>query len=325
MKLLVVNDTHIRGTTPSRRVDNFKETLLNKLQEVRQIAEEEEVDCILHSGDLFDRPDTAPSIVSEFVKVLRSFPMEFYIVAGNHDLYGHNPETLPRTMLGLLVASGIVELIGQDRIIKEDAINEIKVQITGRSFDYTLDNENSEAYEVEKQEDVDYALHLVHGMLLDKPVFEDGYTLIEDIETEADITITGHYHLGYGVKKFNGSYFLNPGSLVRISADLKEISRMPKVALIDLKDEISIELIELDSAQNGDKVLDRSELEKQKFREKRLADFNQQISAAGEFKHFKIDDILDEVANNQNISKNIKEEALNRISQAQERLGGQAQ
>ena len=323
MKLLVVNDTHIRGTTPSRRVDNFKETLLNKLKEIKQISEEENIDIVLHSGDLFDRPDTAPSIVNEFVKLLRDFSMPIYIVAGNHDLYGHNPDTLPRTMLGLLVASGIVNLLDEDGIIWES--DNVKVQLTGKSFDYTLDNKNTEAYEVKKKEDIDYALHLVHGMLLDKPVFEDGYTLIEDVETEADITITGHYHLGYGIKEFNDNYFLNPGSIVRVSADLNEISRMPQVALIDLKKEINIELIKLNSAQKGEKVLDRTELEKQKFREKRLADFNQQISAAGEFKHFKIDDILDEVANNQNISKNVKEEALNRISQAQERLGGQNQ
>lgn len=321
MKFLVVNDTHIRGTTPSRRVDNFKETLLDKLEEVQQIAEEKQVDYILHSGDLFDRPDTAPAIVNEFIKVLKKFSMPFYIVAGNHDLYGHNPDTLPRTMLGVLVASGIVELIPQDGIVEKDC-NNIKVQITGRSFDYTLDNQTTTAYEVKKQQGVDYALHLVHGMLLDKPVFEEGYTLIEDIDTEADITITGHYHLGYGVKKFKDNYFLNPGSLVRISADMKEISRMPKVAVINLKEEIDIELIKLESAQPGNEVLDRTELEKQKFREKRLAEFNQQISAAGEFKHFKIDDILDEVATNQNISQNVKEEALNRISQAQERLGG---
>ena len=323
MKLLVVNDTHIRGTTPSRRVDNFKETLLNKLKEIKQISEEENIDIVLHSGDLFDRPDTAPSIVNEFVKLLRDFSMPIYIVAGNHDLYGHNPDTLPRTMLGLLVASGIVNLLDEDGIIWES--DNVRVQLTGKSFDYTLDNKNTEAYEVKKKEDIDYALHLVHGMLLDKPVFEDGYTLIEDVETEADITITGHYHLGYGIKEFNDNYFLNPGSIVRVSADLNEISRMPQVALIDLKKEINIELIKLNSAQKGEKVLDRTELEKQKFREKRLADFNQQISAAGEFKHFKIDDILDEVANNQNISKNVKEEALNRISQAQERLGGQNQ
>ena len=323
MKLLVVNDTHIRGTTPSRRVDNFKETLLNKLKEIKQISEEENIDIVLHSGDLFDRPDTAPSIVNEFVKLLRDFSMPIYIVAGNHDLYGHNPDTLPRTMLGLLVASGIVNLLDEDGIIWES--DNVRVQLTGKSFDYTLDNKNTEAYEVKKKEDIDYALHLVHGMLLDKPVFEDGYTLIEDVETEADITITGHYHLGDGIKEFNDNYFLNPGSIVRVSADLNEISRMPQVALIDLKKEINIELIKLNSAQKGEKVLDRTELEKQKFREKRLADFNQQISAAGEFKHFKIDDILDEVANNQNISKNVKEEALNRISQAQERLGGQNQ
>jgi predicted phosphodiesterase len=321
MKLLVVSDTHIRGTTPSRRVDNFKETILQKLNEVQQLAEAKKVDYVLHCGDLFDRPDTAPSIVSEFVKVLRSFSMPIYVVAGNHDLYGHNPETLPRTMLGLLAASGIVNLIPEEGIILEE--DSLKLQLTGRSFDYTIDNKNTTAYGVEKNSNVDYAVHLAHGMLLDRPVFEDGYTLIEDVETEADITVTGHYHLGYGIQEFSGNYFLNPGSLVRVSADLKEIARMPQVALIDLNDELNIDLLELETAQLGSEVLDRSELEKQKFREKRLADFHRQIDSAGEFKHFKISDILDEVASNQDIDTTIKEEALARISQAQERLGGQ--
>ena len=321
MKILVVNDTHIRGTTPSRRIDNFKETLLAKLAEVKSIAEKEDVKFVLHTGDLFDRPDTAPSVVNEFIKLLREFSMPIRLVAGNHDLYGHNPDTLPRTMLGVLVASGIVELIKPEGMVLEE--DNVKLQLTGQSFDYTLDNNSTSAYEVEKKESVDYALHLVHGMLLDKPVFEEGYTLIENIDTEADITVTGHYHLGYGIKKYAGTYFVNPGSLVRISADLKEIARMPQVALIELNDSIDIKLITLDSAKPGSEVLDRTELERQKFREKKLADFNREISAAGEFKHFKIDDILDEVASNQNISKKIKEEALNRISQAQERLGGQ--
>ncbi|MGM0501485.1 MAG: metallophosphoesterase [Bacillota bacterium] len=319
MKLLVVNDTHIRGTTPSRRVDNFKETLLTKLREVQQLAEDKDVDYILHGGDLFDRPDTAPSIVSEFVKLLRGFTVPIYLVAGNHDLYGHNPETLSRTMLGLLVAAGIVKIVPPEGTILEE--NNIKLQLTGNSFNYNIDNK-ADAYGIKKKTNVDYALHLVHGMLLDRPIFEEGYTLIEDVETEADITVTGHYHLGYGVKEYKGTSFLNPGALVRVSADLKEIGRMPQVALIDLSTGIDIELIKLKSAQQGAEVLDRSELEKQKFREKRLADFNRQISAAGDFKHFKIDDILDEVANNQNISEVVKKAALERISDAQERLGG---
>ncbi|MCK8826535.1 metallophosphoesterase [Natroniella acetigena] len=321
MKLLIMTDTHIRGTTPSRRMDNFKETLLKKLKEVGQIAVEEEVDFILHGGDLFDRPDTAPSVVNEFIEVLCSYPVPIYLVAGNHDLFGHNPETLPRTMLGVLVASGVVNLVSEEPILlSKDGID---LQLTGKSFDYEVDCKDTTAYSVEKAKDVDYALHLVHGMLLKKPFFDQGYTLIEDVETEADLTVVGHYHLGFDKLEFEGKKFLNPGALVRVSADLKEINRQPQIALVDFKEDVDIQLRELETALKGEEVLDRSEIEDIKFREKKLANFIREVRATEEFKVFSSTDILDELATNHQLESEVVAEARERISQAQERLGGE--
>ncbi len=321
MKLLFLTDTHIRGTTPSRRLDDFKETLLNKLEEVREIAIEEDVDYIIHGGDLFDRPDTAPSVVSDFIKVLKTYPKPIYIVAGNHDLYGHNPQTLSRTMLGILIASGIVNLIPEEPIFLKDQ-DDVVLQLSGMNFDYDIDLNDPEnsAYQVVKCPEADYALHLVHGMLLDKPVFESGYTLIEELETEADITATGHYHLGFGVQQYKNKYFVNPGSLVRASADIKEIKRRPQVAVIELNDEIKINLRKLKSAKPGKDVLDRSAIEEDKFREKKLAEFLRQIKASDDFQVFSINGILDKIANNQGLSKDVIDEALNRLAQVQEEL-----
>ncbi|WP_027339192.1 metallophosphoesterase [Halonatronum saccharophilum] len=319
MKLLVMTDTHIRGTTPSRRLDDFKETLLDKLKEVGEIAHNEGVDYILHGGDLFDRPDTAPSVVSDFIKVLKDYPVPIYIVAGNHDLYGHNPETLPRTMLGILVASGIVSPLSIEPIFLEE--QGVSLQLTGRDFDYDIDAKGSDAYNVSKDESVDYAIHLVHGMLLDKPFFENGYTLIEDVKTEADITIAGHYHLGFGVKTFNRKYFLNPGALVRSSADIKEVKRKPKVAIINLGEEIEIKLMPLKRAKAGKEVLDREAIEEEKYREKKLIDFVREVKASDDFKVLSMQEILNKVANNKDLAEEVTKEALARLAQAQEKLG----
>ncbi|WP_408955922.1 exonuclease SbcCD subunit D [Natroniella sp. ANB-PHB2] len=321
MKLLVMTDTHIRGTTPGRRMDNFKETLLKKLKEVRQIAVDEQVDFILHGGDLFDRPDTAPSVVNEFIKVLCSYPVPIYLVAGNHDLFGHNPETLQRTMLGVLVASGVVNLVSEEPIFLSR--NGIDLQLTGKSFDYEVDCKDTTAYSVKKAKDVDYALHLVHGMLLKKPFFEHGYTLVEDVETEADLIVAGHYHLGFGKLEFNETKFLNPGALVRVSADLKEINRQPQIALVDFTKEVDIQLRRLETAPKGEEVLDRSEIEDVKFREKKLASFIREVRATEEFKVFSSTDILDKLAHNHQLESEVVVEARERISRAQERVGGE--
>ncbi|HLS54237.1 MAG TPA: metallophosphoesterase, partial [Tissierellaceae bacterium] len=64
MKLLFFTDTHIRGTTPKNRKDDFPEALERKLYEVLDLINKENIDYVLHGGDLFDRPDLSVSIVS---------------------------------------------------------------------------------------------------------------------------------------------------------------------------------------------------------------------------------------------------------------------
>jgi DNA repair exonuclease SbcCD nuclease subunit len=70
MRFLYFTDTHIKGTTPRNRTDDFYETLKSKFNEIKTISEELNIDYILHGGDWFDRPDVSPSIVREFAAVI---------------------------------------------------------------------------------------------------------------------------------------------------------------------------------------------------------------------------------------------------------------
>ena len=138
LRLLYVTDTHIRGTAPRSRTDDFVEALRNKLNEVIDIAGREKVNAVLHGGDLFDRPDLSPAVVRDFARLLRRLEIPVYTIAGNHDIYGHNPETVDRSMLGLLDAFGTVGLIrsGEKICLEEGGI---RVQLTGQPFHYDLD------------------------------------------------------------------------------------------------------------------------------------------------------------------------------------------
>ena len=135
LKLLFFTDTHIRGTTPKNRKDVFIDTLEQKLIEVTNIIEENNIDFVLHGGDLFDRPDVSISIVSKFAKILGNIKVPFYLISGNHDIYGHNPDTINRTMLGLLDVLGVIKTIkfGEKIILEKD---NIKVQLTGQPYIY---------------------------------------------------------------------------------------------------------------------------------------------------------------------------------------------
>lgn len=323
MKLLFLTDTHIRGNAPINRKDEFLITLEKKVMEVLDIIITKKVDVCLHGGDMFDRPDISPSIVREVGAILRQFPVPIYSVAGNHDIYGYNPATLPRTMLGLLDGLGVVNLLSPgEKVFLEE--NDLKVQLSGQHFDYSLDQGGGQGYIIEKSPEVDYALHIVHGLLLEKPLFPGiAYTLLENIlSTEADLTLVGHYHRGFGrVIQVDGKYFVNPGSLVRLEASNSEVARRPQVVLIDLKkDKIDIELLKLKSALPGEEVLDETKLMSKEYREKKMADFLQGIKEVGDFKTFNIQEIMEMIAEKEGLKSRVREEAISRIGKAEEAL-----
>lgn len=317
MKILYFTDTHIRGTNPKNRKDDFVKTLEDKLLEIVDIIEENNIDYVIHGGDLFDRPDISVSIVSKFAKILKGIKVPFYIVSGNHDIFGHNPQTVGRTMLGLLNDLDFIKIIKEnDKIILEK--DNIRLQLTGQPYTYDIDSLPSKNNYIVKDidEGINYSIHVVHGMLLDKP-FVKGipYTLLEDIkETKANITLSGHYHAGFKTTIIDDKYFINPGSMVRITNSLKEIERTPQVVVMDLNDKIEIDYIKLKSAQNGELILDRTEIEKNIFKGERILEFKQTIDSAIDFEKMDINDLLIEVSTAEGITEDVKLEALRRIT-----------
>lgn len=317
LRLLFFTDTHIRGSTPKNRKDNFVESLERKFNEISKIIRDNNVDFVLHGGDLFDRPDVSISIVSKFAKILDNIQVPIYLISGNHDIYGHNPDTLSRTMLGLLDALGVIQTIKyNEKVILEK--DDIKVQLTGLPYIYDIDASNNKDNYIVKEvnPDVNYSIHMVHGMLLDKPFIQGvPYTLIDDIkDTLADITLAGHYHAGFKTTQYEDKFFINPGSLVRISNSLKEIDRIPKIILIELTHKINIKEIPLVTALPGNEILDRSEIELNQFRGERILEFKQTIDSALDFEKLDINEVLIEVSNAAGVEDNVKVEALRRIA-----------
>lgn len=322
LKILYLTDTHIRGTSPKNRKDDFSYTLEKKLYEITEIIRQNDIDFVLHGGDLFDRPDISVSIVSRFAKVFTDIDIPIYMISGNHDVYGHNPKTLSRTMMGLLNELGILNIVNEEEkiILEKDGI---KVQLTGQPYVYDIDDPiNRKYYIVDKVlDDVDYSIHMIHGMLLDKPFIKGiPYTLIDDIkDTLADITLSGHYHSGFKEIIIDGKYFINPGSIVRISNSIKEMERRPKVLIIELTGKIQTSYIYLKTAEDGEKVLDREEIQKNLYKRERILEFKQTIDATLSFDKMDINDVLIEMSNAEEVEEQVKAEALKRIAMAQMR------
>jgi exonuclease SbcD len=244
-----------------------------------------------------------------------------FTIAGNHDLFGHNSETLPRTMLGFAARLGIVHLLGREPIYLEK--KGLRVQLTGQGYHFEMDRRDRQLDYVIKKKNCDYAIHMVHGMLLQKTLFPGAlYTLIEQIwDTEADFTLAGHNHLGFPDTERDGKYFLNPGALVRLSNHQQEMKRPVQVMIIDFcENPPTYEKIRLKSAAPGEDILDRSRLEEAAFREQRLAGYLTEVKAAGSYQRTDVRVLLEEIATMEKLPSAVIDEALRRISLAEEAL-----
>ncbi|HZK42725.1 MAG TPA: metallophosphoesterase [Syntrophomonadaceae bacterium] len=321
MKLLYLTDTHIRGNTPENRLDILSDTLKNKINEVVRIAEEHDVDYILHGGDFFDVASPSLAITGEFLELFRKFKVPIYAISGNHDLFGANIQTLPRTLLGFIARLGFINLLfpGEKTYLKK---HDVCLQLTGQPYHYDIDVRPREIdYQVSK-ESADIAIHMVHGMLVNQKEFPGPHTLIDDIlETKADITLSGHNHLGFGIIERAGKYFINPGALIRLSNHRKEMARKVGVTLINLEGkQIECKNIWLKSALPGEEVLDRSKAEDKASLNLKLERFTQEIKQAADLEKMNVRNIINEVINNLEDSEEVREEALRRIALVEESM-----
>lgn len=336
MKILYLTDTHIRGTSPRSRLDDMPATLKAKLAEVVALAKRHGVAAILHGGDLFDRPDVAPAVALEFLRVLMEAPCPIYGIAGNHDVYGFNPQTVPRTMLGLFDGFKLFRLIrpGERAWVEQDGIT---LQVTGQEFHAELDRRNPVLdYCVvpegvggslhERSPEADFAIHLTHGLLLERAFFEgSAHTLLDHVmaQTVADVTFGGHYHPGWSkLYEVDGHLFINPGALVRLGNQSADFRRPVQVVLLTLEKgrPVKAELIPLATARPGEEILDRSEESTQMARERALADFIQGIGDASQFEVLEVQAIMERIAVNGGVPAPVKTEALRRLGLAQEEL-----
>jgi len=284
MSLLILTDLHLTANKPAGRIGDFISDVDKKLDEVLQITRDNNIEAILCAGDVFHRPDVPYSTVARFVSFLERLHIKFITISGSHDLFGNNLDALYRTALGLLERLNMVELLYPD-IRPATRIGGITVGISGTNTD----------------------IELAHGSILPKPEMGE-YTLIKDYKTRSKIVVVGHYHNGYDIVKSNNTKFICPGSLVRVSANSVELTRRPRVAIVD--DNFDVNWIELKSAKQGKEVLSPPLVTKQ-------IDFS---NIMAEWKMDNIENIsatslLKEIASKDSVSKEVLDFALNFLEQ----------
>lgn len=322
-KFIVCGDLHFRSENPRNRKDNFEETMVQKLKEVFGLAYELDADLII-PGDIFDTANVSLKTIAELGSVIAESGVQMLAISGNHDLPAGNKAALARTPFGLLDKLGIVWNLEDECY---EAFNgDLKIYVTGCGFDFQTDTpEGMKQFQSDDADEDTLSIHVVHSMLMaSSPSFPMRLTLIDQVETDADIIISGHYHEGFGIhRRKDGKLFINPGALCRLSASEAEMKRTVQVALLTIrsKTDFDAELIPLQSARPAEEVLDREALVDKKEHENWLESFFESLSHEGEAKFMEVQEIVDNIASREKILPAVKDEALRRIGEAREKLG----
>lgn len=102
----IIGDLHLTARPPRSRVDNYLESVFNKLL---YVADRSDVVIIL--GDVIDAKVMSNESIVSYMSQLIGPKMDIRFILGNHDLYSYNVSTYNRSSLAIFEMLGIMKPI----------------------------------------------------------------------------------------------------------------------------------------------------------------------------------------------------------------------
>jgi len=256
-RFLYYTDPHLSVRCPVYRTDDYSKSLIAKLEEVYEIAEQNNADFVLCGGDFFNSHSIFSfGLINNIIDVLNKSNLDTYSIIGQYDIFGYNSDTFKSSTLAFIERHCSSLHIITDSVEKDDVV--IYPCHCYDDFEKCLDAS------LPKRK---YSILVVHKLLSKtKAPFE--VIVTSDIKKNGfNLVLSGDLHSGVPKHTIGKTTYYNPGSLVRRA--INEIDRKIKVGLIDisLKGGINIKEIELKNVGKSEDVFSASAIEN-KSREK---------------------------------------------------------
>lgn len=306
------------------------------MEALKQLGASRKVAC---GGDLFDVPLPNLEVGDEIVDLFLTMGFELHTIFGNHDLEA-SLSTAPRVVLGhlmrrtraiqalpMLTANHPLEIYNNDTdggvgegftapgTDSKRPGNGAHFQIWGHHYRYGNYDERLETPIVGT---TSRRVVISHSMLLrETPVF-DGYRLFEDVETNADLVLVGHYHPMQPMTQLKNAYGTligGPGAMMRGALSRDDLTRKPSFALIewDVKnDQLLVDFVPIEVAKPADEVFKLVEAQEEAKKNEALDAFRADLDNL-KVQHLNVAGIIEELVKNEGIPDDIRGEALRRI------------
>ncbi len=214
---IFISDLHLTDTSPTSRIDNYIDAQKNKLLFLKELSYQNNRCPTICAGDIFHKWKASPWLCSFAMEHL---PTPFITIPGNHDLPNHSLEMYDKSALHLLGEWGkdIFVLTNNQPVTYKNML------VTGVPFG-TLPAFMKQYEEEREEERTKKKILLIHELIFPEslPSWTSGNALtaadvLNAFEDFFDIIITGDNHTSF-VKKTKKSILVNPGSIMRITAD----------------------------------------------------------------------------------------------------------
>ncbi|SMC21879.1 Calcineurin-like phosphoesterase [Desulfacinum hydrothermale DSM 13146] len=215
---LFIGDPHVAASPPGHRLDDYRETVLEKLAFCLDLARDRRLLPIV-LGDLFHVPRDNPNeLLVDLMDLFR--PVKPWVLVGNHDKY--QARYTRDVSLAVLEAAGVVRLLSEAGPAASLAMAGRQV-LLGAAPDWTPLPKR-----VDRQGH-DFVIWVAHHNL-QFPDYEAGRIALTEIPG-VDLVVNGHIHTPKPPQQRGATLWLNPGSLTRISRSPVTRSVRPGVTI----------------------------------------------------------------------------------------------
>ena len=180
MKFLYMGDAHEHTDAPRCRLDNWNETRVDKINEIRELAKKHNVKALLQGGDFLSSPKYGIQFLIEILNrwgykvhnevllnegAIQATSNEAPLVGpiGNHELFGMSHKSYEKTSLSFLERNGFITMPTKDNPLIFKSDEGFTVAVTCGHYEESMDR-TKEPYIVEEKKG-DFHIHIVHGML----------------------------------------------------------------------------------------------------------------------------------------------------------------